>query len=168
MSLAQYDFDKFLPNSFALVLPEIPGIGRSDMFVLNVHSVNLPGLELGVKDVHWQGALTHVPEGMSTWGSLTAGFMVDETMSNWRTLFGWMTSIHNNRDKYVPNKPSDYSIDCSVLMLDNFRKPIVNFKFVNTWPTALAECQMSFREGTRYIDSSVTFTYDYYDVEALN
>ena len=168
MALGQYDFDKFSPNTFALIIPRIPGTGSGDMLILNVHSVNLPSLELGAKDIRWQGGKTHIPDAVSNWGALTVQFMVDEALSNWISIFKWLTFMHNNKDKYVAAETKDYAIDASLLMLDNWKKPIVEFKFVNAFPTSLSECTMSYREGSRYIDSSVSLTYDYYDVDAVN
>ena len=167
-SLAQYDFDKFSPNTFAFAMPSIPGASNSDMLVLNVFSVNLPSLELGAKDIRWQGATTHIPDAVTNWGALTIQFMVDSNLSNWISLFKWITYMHNNKDRYAVSKDMNYALDTTLVMLDNWKKPIVNFKFINTFPTSLSECQMSYREGTRYIDASVSFKYDYYDVETIN
>lgn len=167
-SLAQYDFDKFSPNTFALVFPNIPGVADNSMLILNVHSVNLPNLELGAKDIRWLGGTTHIPEAVTHWGALTVQFVVDERMKNWRTIFKWITSMHNNKDKYVPENRASYAIDASLIMLDNYKKPFLEFKFVNAFPTTLSECSMSYREGNRYIESSVSLTYDYYDVEEIN
>lgn len=170
MSLADYDFDKFSPNSFALVLPKIPGLGtgRYDEIVLNVHTMNLPSFELGVQNVPWQGSVTHIPDGVTTWGNLTVSFMVDEKLTNWRMFLKWMKNIDNNKDVYFPQKREDYSIDFSVLMLDNYKKPSIGFKFSNAFPISLSELRLSYREGEKYQEAEVTFSYDYYEEQEIH
>ena len=157
------NFNKQSTNTFALVLPMgIPGNVGSE-FILNIHSCSLPGLDMGSKDMRWQGGVTHMPDAVANWGSFTAQFMVDERLSNWTSLMKWMLVMHNNKDKYTADT-EEYSRDASLILLDNWKKPIVSFTFIKLWPQSLAECAYSYRNGEQYIESSITFKYDRFEI----
>ena len=152
------------PSSFALVFPVIPGRIKPDEFILNVHGCNLPGVELGSKDLRWQGGVTHIPDAVSSWAALTVNFVVDEDLTNWTTIFNWIMLMHNNKDKYVATLASEYSTDAMLVLTDNWKKPLLKFQFIKLWPTSLAECQLSYRSGEQLLESSITFKYDRYEI----
>ena len=164
MSLSEsYNFNNLSPNSFALVFPNIPNSGSSEMFILSVFGCTLPGLTLNATDVRWMGAKTHIPGAVSDWSQLSVNFTVSEKLENWLALFKWMMFLHNNKDKYVEEDTRKWSIDATLVLLDNWKKPIYSFKFINLFPVALGELPLSSREGAHNIDTSVTFIYDRYE-----
>ena len=164
MSIAEaYNLNTLSPNSFGLILPVIPGSGRSDPFILSVFSCNLPSITLSSTGVRWQGGTTHITGAVSEWGQLNVNFIVSEKLENWLALFKWMITMHNNKDTYVAER-KDYSIDGTLALLDNWKKPVYAFKFINLFPTTLSELPLSSRDGARNIDASVGFSYDSFEL----
>lgn len=161
-----YNFNNLSPNSFALMFPNIPGGSSSEMFILSVYGCNLPGLTLNASDIRWQGGKTHLPGAVTDWAQLSVNFVVNEKLDNWLALFKWMIFLNNNKDKYVEAERNKFSIDATLVLLDNWKKPIYEFKFINIFPVALGELPLSSREGSHNIDTNAIFSYDRYEFVA--
>lgn len=164
------NFDKSTPSNYNLVFPLIPtetSISAINPFVMNVHSAILPSVSLSSDELRWQGNKTRrgiLPLEFDPW---LISFVVDSNLYNWRLIFKWMSYINNNYNK-IAEYHSDYSVDCSLVITDNYNNSILEVIFVSLWPSLLGEVSFSQRESDILLESTVNFQYDYFYVKELN
>ena len=159
-------FNKLTSTNFQLALPLIPSetaINATDELCLNTFGTVLPGINIDQEEQRWQGAKIVVPGGVITFDSLTTNFMVDADLTNWKTLFGWLTYINNNYDDFVGDY-SLYVIDSSLRLLDNFGETTTVVSFKNMWIQSLGEVTLSQREGETTMECTATFSYDRFTI----
>lgn len=159
------NINKASTNKYNLVFTKLPNnssITEINQFSLNIYSTVLPGVSLDISDSYFAGKKIN-----ETWGSLNYNpfsfdFMVNEDFSNWFTILNWIKHINNNKDTMWAKK-SDFLIDCSLLLLDNYNKAFKTITFKNTFPSDLGDITLNKREGENYLESTVTLNYDYFE-----
>jgi len=162
------NIDKATPTNFQLVFPLIPtesSIASNNPFVMNIFSAVIPSLNIGVNEISWQGNKVKYDLNPLEFESWMVNFVVDSRLDNWSLLFRWMSYINNNCDK-IAEYHKEYSVDASMIITNNYKKPVMEIVFVDIWPTQLAEIGMSQREGDIVLESMVTFEYDYFYVRS--
>jgi hypothetical protein len=93
-------------------------------------------------------------------------FIVDSKLYNWKLLFKWMAFINNNKDK-IAELHKNYSVDCSLVVTDNYSNVVLEVIFVSIWPSTLGEVSFSQREGDIQLESTINFNYDYFQVREV-
>lgn len=160
------NIDKATPTNYRLVFPLIPTeetIGANNPFVMNIFSAILPSVSIAADELRWQGNKTKtgmIPMEFDPW---LVSFIVDDRLYNWKLLFKWMAYINNNRDK-IAERHIRYSVDCSLIVTDNYSNVVMEVIFVSIWPSILGEVSFSQREGDILLESTVNFNYDYFYV----
>ncbi len=158
------NMDKATPTNYQLVFPLIPtetSIGANNPFVMNIFSAILPSVSMATDEVRWQANKTRhsmLPMEFDPW---LVSFVVDSKLANWKLLFKWMSFINNNNDK-IAEVHKDYSVDCALVVTDNYGKSVLEVIFVSIWPSMLGEVSFSQREGDVVLESQVNFNYDYF------
>jgi hypothetical protein len=61
----------------------------------------------------------------------------------------------------------DYQTDISIFGLDEYEKPVVEFKYTKAFPTDLDEISYNYRQSNE-IESSFTFVYSQLYISMLN
>lgn len=158
------NMDKATPTNYQLVFPLIPtetSIGANNPFVMNIHTAILPSVNLATDELRWQANKTRhnlPPMEFDPW---LVSFVVDSKLANWKLLFKWMSFISNNNNK-IAEVHKNYSVDCSLVVTDNYGFSVLEVIFVSIWPTMLGEVSFSQREGDVVLESQVNFNYDYF------
>lgn len=161
------NIDKSTPTNYNLVFPLIPTeetIGANNPFVMNIHSAILPSVSISPEELRWQSNKVRsalVPMEFDPW---LVSFIVDSKLYNWKLLFKWMSYINNNKDK-IAELHKEYSVDCSLVVTDNYSSVVLEVIFVSIWPSLLGEVSFSQREGDIQLESTVNFNYDYFYVK---
>jgi len=161
--------NKSSPTNYQLIFPLIPNestISASNPLMLNIFSSVIPGVTLGELEREWQGQKSKVASSPLVFEQWNVNFVVDSLFSNWQTMFSWMNYINNNNDVHM-EEHSNYSVDASLKIMDNFRSDILEIKFVSVWPTSMSEITMSQREGDILLECNANFNYDYYEVKEI-
>lgn len=167
MTLANI-IDKANQTLFRLVFPKIPvtnSITDNKQFILNIHTINIPGITISSQEMRWQGGKIMIPDGVIDFPEWTISFIVDETYSNWKVLHNWITYLNNNKDKFVEDY-TNYSSDAMLLCKNNWMKDdVLKLNFIRVWPTSLGEISLTTRtDGSELIECDVTFAYDRYEI----
>jgi hypothetical protein len=154
--------NKASANSYLIVFPTlpIPAAGHRE-FVLNISGTVIPGLSLDTRADDWMGGTAKFPGKKVEFSEWSCTFTVDEQFKNWRVIHDWITFINNNNDKFVEK---GCCVDGSLMITDNYKKPIVVLSLFNVWPSSLGEVSLSHREGNSYLESSVNFVYDRFEL----
>lgn len=166
MGIIDTVYNKANPNNFELTFPLLPAqttLRANEELILNIHGAILPAISLPEVEVNWQNAKRKIAGGPPEFEILNCQFLVDEQFRNWKLLYNWMTFIANNRDK-MAEFHSDYAVDASLRIIDNFGDDVLGIKFISMWPVNLQEVSFSVREGEVQLEAGATFTYDYFEV----
>jgi len=160
------NIDKGTPTNYQLIFPLVPSessIGANNPFIMNIFSAVLPSVSIAQDELRWQGNKTRrgtIPMEFDPW---MVNFVVDSKLANWKLLYNWMNFINNNNDK-IADYHNVYSVDCSLVVTDNYRNSILEIIFISVWPGMLGEVSFSQREGDVILESQVNFNYDYFYV----
>ena len=160
------NIDKATPTNFELVFPILPQqvtLAANNELVLNLQGVVLPSLSLQPGEVGWQDTKHRIAVGPIEFEQMQVQFLVDSQFFNWKVIYQWMTYISNNKDK-MQEFHSRFAVDSSLSIQDNFQKEIMRIAFVGMWPVNLQETSFSTREAEVTIESTATFTYDYFSI----
>lgn len=158
------NIDKAAPSNYQLIFPTLPTettISANNPFVLNIFSAIIPSVSIAEEELRWQGNKTKrglIPLEFDPW---LVNFIVDARLENWKLLFTWMQYINNNWNK-IAEEHSNYAVDASLVITNNYRVPVVNISFIGIWPNNLGEVSFSQREGDVQLECMCNFTYDYF------
>jgi hypothetical protein len=158
------NLDKAAPNNYQLIFPALPtedSISANNPFVLNIFSAVIPSVSIAEEELRWQSNKTKrglIPMEFDAW---LVNFVVDSNFENWKLLFTWMSYINNNWNK-IAEEHKNYAVDASLVITNNYRRPVLNIVFVDIWPNNIGEVSLSQREGDIQLECIVNFTYDYF------
>ena len=164
------NLDKSTPTNYQLVFSKIPtetSISAINPFVMNIHTAILPSVSLATEELRWQGNKTRhglIPMEFDPW---LVSFVIDSELANWKLLFKWMQFVNDNNKK-IAEKHKDYSVDCSLVVTDNYNNLVLEVIFVSIWPSILGEVNFSHREGDVILESTINFNYDYFYIRGLD
>jgi hypothetical protein len=158
--------DKATPTNFQLIFPKLPteeSISANNPFIMNIFSAVIPSLSMAEEELRWQGNKTKhslIPLEFDSW---LVSYVVDANLANWKLLYDWLEFINNNNDK-IAEYHKNYGVDASLVTTTNYRVPVLELRFIDIWPSTLGEVSFSTREGDIQLESTVNFTYDYFEV----
>ncbi len=160
------NLNKATNQNFQLIFPKLPTestIRGSEILTLNIHGTVVPSMTLDTVQLDWQGGHYPMAKAPVTFEPWYTNFEVDSNFDNWHKLYKWINYINNNKDNYDRN-PSNYWVDATLHLVDNFDKPVLNVGIYNIFPTMLGEISLSYREGETNVQSSVSFAYTRFSV----
>lgn len=156
------EINKSIPTKFELSFPKFPlstDLKESHIFKLHLISTVLPGISQTALEANWQGGVIYEEGGGVTYDEWSTDFHIDENWENYILLFDWLTSMSDGHS--VVANPSG-KITANLVVLDNYNKEIVKFKFDSIWPKSLSSINLSYQEGTGFLNCNVTFFYNYF------
>lgn len=160
-----FNLNKATTNLFTLSIPRVKAVdfeeeGMQEL-LLNVTGTIIPGVSLTPIERGFMGGKTKTINGEVEFEAWNVNFLVDEEFKNWNFLYNWMMKINNNNDQFVGE---DFYIDATLLIYDNYKRPIFSVKIKDLWPTALSDVVLTYREGETYLECTCGFTYDRFEV----
>jgi hypothetical protein len=162
------NIDKSSPQNFSLVIPKIPtedSISATNPLKLNIFSSILPSVTISEENLHWQGNKIKnslIPMDFSSWN---VSFVVDSKFDNYKLLFKWMSYINNNNDK-IAERHKFFSVDCSMVITDNYNNPVLETMFISCWPSNLSDVSFNTRDADVLLECTVLFNYDYFYIKS--
>jgi hypothetical protein len=162
------NIDKSSPTNFQLVFPKIPtesSISALNPLKMNIYGVIIPSITISEENLHWQGNKMKnslIPMDYSQWN---VNFVVDSNFDNWSILFRWMSHINNNNDK-IAERHKNFSVDCSMVVTDNYANSILEIMFISVWPSNLGDVSFNTRDADVLLEGTVMFNYDYYKINS--
>lgn len=167
--MAVVNLNKSNANNYQLIFPLLPIdtiYEKSKLFTLNIFGTVIPSLTLDTSIENWQGGKVKSDNGDLTYGEWNFDFVVDSDFSNWSTIYRWIMAIHNGEDDFGWTKQKGKDIDATLLVMNNYRKPVLKIKFHDIWPSVLGEISFNKRDTSDDLISSATFVYDKYIITA--
>lgn len=177
-SFSGFNIDAFrarFVNSYKTYLfyftPSWPGGISSDITQDNatylVRASNLPGRNVTVNTIEWQG----VPykyggktEGAQSW---TVEFLLDNNLSLYNTYIEYLRLIHDP-DTNIHGDPSEYQLQQTLYLLDHKnRGPVLKCNFIDMFPTTVPAIDLAYSDDGSPKTFSVTFEYTRHTYETF-
>lgn len=162
------------PSGFRFSIQKLPKLQ------FYCQTVNLPGIVLGEPSFGTPFSRIPVPGETLTFTDLTVQFLVDEDMSNYKALQGWLYGLGFPLDyqQYVNFQKLDsinsagnndlaknYS-DASLFILTNNNSENILLSFRNLFPTSLESLTFTGVDNDiNYLIGNATFKYSYYEFD---
>ena len=170
------------PTQFRFLIKQLPKVQ-----FFNV-SANLPGISMSpsIQPASVLGRDIPIHGDKVAFEELTIGFMVDEYLENYKSLWDWIIGIGFPSDKgqYV-NWSEDESIrigehpaiksraglfyaDASLIILSNKNNPILEVSFHDIFPLSISGLEYNQNQtDVEYMEATATFAYQIYDIKTL-
>ena len=153
-------------NNFQLVFPTLPftsDLVYSKQLSLQLINTGIPDLSLNKDILNWNGKHINSIITDLSFGDLDITFLIDENFDNWKIIYDWIININNNQNITGKNL-KEYTTDASLIVYNNFNKPILSLSFINVFPTNLGRVELSFRDGENFLECTATFSHDYFRI----
>ena len=115
--------------------------------------------------VQWQG-IDYKLAGKQTFTDFTITFNVDLKAAIRDDFEEWTKMIHNVPGDHKYGKPSDYSRNQDLVLLDYEGNEMMNVKLVDAWPKSVAAITLDY-SSMDVMQFDVTFAYLYHEIEKL-
>lgn len=134
-----------------------------------IPEINVPAIENRYAG-QTQYATSHARE---PYPPVTIDFTVDNRFNNYWVIYTWLNLLNDDKQGYfdvtglttpvpsVGNKfpsYSQYKTTISIFGLDEYNKRVIEFKYIDAFPTNLGGISYSYRDGTE-LESSFTINY---------
>jgi hypothetical protein len=144
-------------NNFKMVFAKAPTM---EFFVTDC---NIPSITLGEALQPTYLVDAPVPGDKLTYGELTVEFQVDEELRNWQEIHDWLISIGTPANTSQYDRAGQYS-DASIIITSNSSNPLLEFKFIDVFPTSLADLTFSNAGNADTLLGSASFRFRGYDI----
>lgn len=141
---------------------------------MSVHGSVVPAVTVPSIQVPFAGQTTNVSShSRPNYNPLNVNFIVDNDFKNYYVLWKWLTLLNENRestyggtsldersavDIITSGTEHEYQVTFSLYSLDEYNKPIIEFKYHNAFITSLGSIDYSYREGS-LIESTAEFSF---------
>ena len=144
---------------------------QSDKLQFSVYGTIVPRLQVPAVETRYGGSTINLSShSHPTYAPITLSFKIDNRFDNYWALFTWLNLLRDQEegiagivdtDQLLADRTinlSDYATDISVFGLDEFNMPVVEFKYIRAFPTALAEINYDYTNPDE-ISSSCEFAF---------
>jgi len=143
------------------LLPEVKSVSAQKQFTIFIQGSLVPSISLNPVDIPFMGREIPMEGGGIEFGSWSTSFIIDEEWQSYLLIYNWMMSINNGYNKFG-RMDHDYMSEGILTIMNNYEKPIIEFKFKDIWPTSLGEIELDYQEDANHIIANVEFAYNYF------
>lgn len=160
-------------NGFKLTVNKLPNL------TYFCQECPLPGISIESADQFTRFNRVPTPGDEIEFEPITATFLVDENMANWKAIYDWITGFGtpDSEDQYkefMYGQNNDLSSelqkmysDGSLIIYGNNLTPIRTIYFTNMIPTQLSGLQFTNTSSdVQYLSATVTFDYTLYSFDS--
>jgi len=135
---------------------------------LTLKGVKIPPLSVPSQKMHFMGATRgESSKKVDEYSDVTVSFKLDGGMVNYHTIHTWLRMLVDDRGVSSTFGKSDYSTTFTILMLDQFEKPIGSFTYHGVFPTELGELNLD-SSVVESVNVDFTFSFDYISFDILS
>lgn len=137
-----------------------------------VTKVNLPGITIPDQPQPTIfGTTIPIPTMVAQFDPLSIEFLVDDDLTNWKSIYSWMRNITNIQDSTQHNIDyQDWHYDAKLILPSNIvnydggcNSPVLTVEFANVIPTKLSGLIFqSDVSDAQHVKASCSFKYSYY------
>lgn len=144
-------------NNFQFIVENAP------LMSAKVVSTTLPNLSLGEILLPTRTIDYPAPGSKITYGKILLDFLLDEDFGNYMEIYDWLNFLRSPSN--YPKFNEKYS-DGTLIILNNNKNPIRQFKFIDLYPIELADVQFSTANNDDTVIST-TFSFSYIETVPL-
>ena len=149
------------PTNFRLIISRLPAV------TYFCQTANIPSVDVEV--IERPNRFVDLKEmGKPSFGEFSATFLIDETMTNWRSVYDWMNGISPFTDhKSLVQPYDDMRSDLILNVTTNALNTALEVVIKNAFPTSLSAVE--FDSTATDIDpvvATVDFAFDSFEVRA--
>lgn len=147
-------------NNFKMVFSKLPTM---EFFITDC---NIPSITMGETFQPSYNIDAPLPGDKLSYGELSIEFIVDEELRNWEEIHNWMISIG------TPKSPDQYDkagalTDATLIIMSNSMVPILEFTFIDIFPTSLGDLQFSNAGSADTLLGNTSFRFRAYDINRV-
>ena len=150
------------PTSFSIVIDRLPSV---EFFT---QKVNIPSLAAGSVEQITPLNTVFQPKQKIAYADLDVTFIVDEQMTNYQEIYGWINQ--NAQPRELGSYDSDTAVsDISVIINNSHKNSNIRFNFIDCFPTDLSPISLDItNQDVVYPEVTATFRYTYFTIDNLN
>ena len=150
-----------------------------DTIQFSVFGTIIPAVSIPAIEVRFGGQSTNFSShSRPNYPPLTLSFVIDNTFQNYYVLWKWLEILNTPTESEYGGTPIDrmsidtsmesgilneYQANFSILTLDEYNQPTVEFKYTFAFPTNLGAINYSYRDG-ELIETTVDFQFGQLDI----
>lgn len=145
---------------------------------ISVFGTVVPDIIVPEVDVRFAGQNFHLSTyARPNYPPLTINFVVDNDYKNYYLLWKWLEVMNlplddkyggsnprSDADKYATGNQFEYQVDFSILALNEYNEPVIEFKYYKGFISSLGGITYSYREGD-ILEASAQFHFSQLNVE---
>jgi hypothetical protein len=157
------------PNGFLFSIQKLPTLN------FFCQQVNLPGILLGAPEFGNPFRSTPVPGETLTYDQLTVQFLVDEEMSNYKSIYNWLVALGfptsyeeyltflNSDERNITSELAKNYSDATIQILGSNNATVQTVQIIDLFPISLDSLVFqSTNQDVQYLVGNATFRYSYY------
>jgi hypothetical protein len=148
-----------------------------DLLQFAIHGSVVPSIKVSSANVRYSGqTFAQTSYSREPYDPMTVGFTVDNRFTNYWVIYSWLNLLNNDKTGIYDQQgltqgykaaDSQYKSIISVFALDEYNKRIMEFKYIDAFPTSLDGIDYSYRDATE-LESKFTFEYSQLIVTPLS
>jgi hypothetical protein len=152
--------DKFililnLPKILRETLPRVDDSSPLNKIEISIFGSVVPSIAVEPIDVRYGGqTVKFSSHSRPAYGPLNVNFIVDNKYENYFILWKWLEilndptmSVYNGTNKPTNSNETEYQTTFSILALNEYNKPSIEFRFHNAFLTRLGEINYDYKNG---------------------
>lgn len=142
------------------------GLGK-EAVKWSLYSVDIPSINIKADALKYMGGNVYLSSHTkSPYSPLTISFKVDNKYKNYLTVYEWINFIYNEKEGHFDAENlakgksglDVYGTTISVVAIDEFANPVVQWVFTHAFPTELSPLQLNY-QNTSEIECKATFVF---------
>ena len=138
---------------------------------ISVHGAVVPNITVSETDIKYHGQNLYATSyTRPSYPPITVNFLVDGAYNNYYLLWKWLDTMNDANsstyngtknlttdDNIIIGDQSEYQTTITVLGLDEYNNPVIEFIYKKAFITTLGSINYSYREGASLVECTATF-----------
>lgn len=160
-------------NSFIAIIPieKINNTLSASDIVLNLTTYETPEISISTTETSFMGYSVPLPTGIKDQEkNYTFEYMIDSNWKNYLLLYNWITKYSKEIGTGMnTNVLSEYMLPVSVYMINEYKKPVICFKYNNCIINKMGNVSMTYQTSrNEELKHNFSIIYQNYEVIPLN
>lgn len=137
-----------------------------DSIDFSLTGVNIPQITTKSQNLRYAGSSINISSHVrDPYDPVTIKFKIDNEFTNYLTIYEWLNFIYNGRVGYFDangitkdHSIASYQTNMSVIALDTYKNPIVQWIFTHAFPTTLSSIDYNYQTSEE-LECTATFLF---------
>jgi len=125
--------------------------------------IMVPGINLAGTKIQAPTGSVNISDNKIEYDPVTVGFVIDEYYNSYKEIYEWILK-HGSPTSGRQMNPQIEPVNIYVIALDNNKKPVINFQFLDVRPVSLGELTYNSQGDNEVLTCDVTCMYTYLQI----